>query len=323
MIKNLFKTEQFEKDSLAVFEKLLQGYRKAKQSGIWESDMDNLIDKLSHLPTAPFHRNLMKLFDYNYLVLSEEINSIVEKSLSVREQMKHTQRVVTIKEEYYSLPFINKNKYLKRLEIINNEGELCYLSTGKLKLNTKKFLKGFINRKAIFNEAVTSKIESQQYKELEIYHYSQFIDCSSTNPKDYYEFFCDYYGKVQFVQYFTNNEKSSTKDCGCTGQHFISDIVKFTKSQQVLWAYFFFRLIGLKLRVNIEAVILTRFLCSINNMELSNYRNTYFHKLIQKAPFIKSDKNLRPELEFVKLHFQINNLPTDDIKNVIEALTDK
>jgi hypothetical protein len=33
-------TENFERDSLTAFEKMLQGYKKAKQSLVWESNMD-------------------------------------------------------------------------------------------------------------------------------------------------------------------------------------------------------------------------------------------------------------------------------------------
>ena len=35
-----FNTEKFEKDSLKVFEHLLQGYRKAKQSNVWDSELE-------------------------------------------------------------------------------------------------------------------------------------------------------------------------------------------------------------------------------------------------------------------------------------------
>jgi len=45
-------TENFERDSLAAFEKLLQGYKKANQSLAWESNLDELVEKLTHLPTA-------------------------------------------------------------------------------------------------------------------------------------------------------------------------------------------------------------------------------------------------------------------------------
>jgi len=84
----------FEKDSLVTFEKLLQGYRKAKQSSAWEDKLDLLVDKMTHLPTDPFSQKLMRLFNYNYLVVSEPIDDIIEKSLKIREQMKHTQRYV-------------------------------------------------------------------------------------------------------------------------------------------------------------------------------------------------------------------------------------
>ena len=62
MIENEFSTDDFEKDCLAGFEKLLQGYKRAKQTSAWESDMNTLVDKLTHLPTAPFPRKLMEIF---------------------------------------------------------------------------------------------------------------------------------------------------------------------------------------------------------------------------------------------------------------------
>ncbi len=73
MTKREINTDNFEKKSLATFEKLLQGYRRATQSSAWESNMNELVGKLTHLPTDPFPIKLMELFDYNYLVLSEDI----------------------------------------------------------------------------------------------------------------------------------------------------------------------------------------------------------------------------------------------------------
>ncbi|MBS2101377.1 hypothetical protein KEM10_24060, partial [Carboxylicivirga linearis] len=114
MINQKIVAENFEKDCLAVFENLLQGYRKAKESTVWESKMDNLVEKLTHLPTAPFPTELMKLFDYDFLVQSEDINSIIEKALIIRERMKHTKRYVTINERYFSFLFLPPNTHLKR-----------------------------------------------------------------------------------------------------------------------------------------------------------------------------------------------------------------
>jgi hypothetical protein len=323
MTKEVFNTEQFEKDSLTAFEKLLQAYRKAKQSKVWESDMDKLVEKLIHLPTDPFLVSLMKLFDYDFLVQSDEINNIIDKSLEIREQMKHSQRLVTINEEYFSIPFLAKNTYLKRLKILNHENELCYQSLGKLRLNIGKFLKCFANKKISLSDIVYFKQKSIQYKELEIYFYSEFIDCTTTDPKDYYDFFCDYYSKILFIQYFTNKENGIPIIKAKANANLLSNVMNLTKSQQVLWSYFFFRLIGLKLRFNLELATLTRFIHSINKMELDNYRNSYVHKLVMKAPYVKSDRNLLPDLELVKALFKNNNLPSDEIENEIEKLSSK
>jgi hypothetical protein len=240
----VFNAEKFEKDSLAIFEKLLQGYRKAEQSGVWESKMNSLVEKLTHLPTAPFPDSLMQLFDYNYLVLSEDINVIIEKALVIREQMQRTKRTVTIREKYFSLPLLPKNTYLKYIEIFNNEGELCYLSKGRMRFSFSKLIESLGNRKLHISNAISLKQKSYQYKELEIYYYSQFVDCSSTNETDYYDFFCDYYGKIQFAQYFTNKENLIISGENMKTQ-ILADVVKFTSSQQVLWAYFFFGLLDL------------------------------------------------------------------------------
>ncbi len=134
-------TNDFEKHCLATFETLLQGYRRASQSSAWESNMAELVEKLTHLPTDPFAIKLMELFDYNYLVLSESIETIIDKSLVIREQMMHTQRFVNVHEQYYSLPFLPPETYLKRLEVYNQEGELCYQLVGKLRVNIPKLLK--------------------------------------------------------------------------------------------------------------------------------------------------------------------------------------
>ena len=71
-----------------------------------------------------------------------------------------------------------------------------------------------------------------------------------------------------------------------------SEIQSLTSSQQVLWGYFFFRIIGLRLRVNVEVAVLTRFLHVLNNIELEDYKNSYFYKLLSKAPYVKEDRNL-------------------------------
>ncbi len=134
----------------------------------------------------PFPCQLIKLFDYNYLVLSENIDSIIEKSLIIRAQMKPSQRFVKINEQYFSLPFLPQNTHLKRLEVFNNEGELCYLLIGKLRIRFGKFLSCLFpkNRTVQLHDVFMFKQKTIQYKKLEIYYYSQFIDLSSTKtPK--------------------------------------------------------------------------------------------------------------------------------------------
>lgn len=320
MINQKIVAENFEKDCLAVFENLLQGYRKAKESTVWESKMDNLVEKLTHLPTAPFPTELMKLFDYDFLVQSEDINSIIEKALIIRERMKHAKRYVTIKERYFSFLFLPPNTHLKRLEVYNNEGELCYLQVGKIRIKPKAILQWLIpgKKQVKFQDVINFRQKTFNYKALEIYYYSPLVDLSSTNPQDYYNFFCDYFGKLQFLKYFKSNGnieafpnlqqiKPRTHDA----------ILKLSSAQQVLWAYFIFRLLGLKHRVDVGNSTLARFLCVVNGIDVDNYKNVYFYRLIDKAPYIKNDKNLLVDLEVIKLHFQERNLPTGDIEKVI------
>jgi len=324
MIERDFSSEDFEKDCLAVFEKLLQGYKRANQTSTWESDMNALVDKLTHLPTDPFSRKLMELFDYHYLVLSKPIEKIIGEALEWREQMKHAERFVTVNQKYFSLPFLQTNTYIKKLEVFNHDGELCYRQTGVLRLNFKQILKRYILRdKTIcFQDLISFKQKITQRQELEIYFYSPIVDLSSTTPSDYYRFFCDYYGKTQFLNYFKTKAKDIPEKVG--GQFFMSSridkILSLSSSQQVLWAYFLFRLLGLKLRLNFEASMLARFLLILNRTETDDYRNTYYYKLSNKAPFVKEGKTLIVELEKTRMLFKEANLPTDDIDEVITKL---
>jgi len=162
-------------------------------------------------------------------------------------------------------------------------------------------------------------------QDLEIFYYSPFLDLSTTNPQNYYDFFCDYYGKTQLRKYFKTKDLKPTQP-EVTLQHTpktLDEIPRLSTSQQVLWAYFFFRLIGLKLRINVEVAVITRFLLIITKNSLDNYKTTYFYKLLARAPYIKEDKRLITDLEIVKLFFQANKLPTADIENEIQNLMKK
>lgn len=327
MIKTEITTEEFEKDSLAVFEKLLQGYNKAKDHSAWESNVDNLIQKMTHLPTAPFPVQLMKLFDYHCLVSGEDITTIIDKALEIRKQMQHKQRYIRIKEKYYSLPFLPKNTYLKRLNVFNHEGELCYYIEGKLYLRLQRLLICLSpgRRKVALHNLFAVKQKTVRIQELEIYYYSPFLDLSTTNPRSYYNFFCDYYGKTQFLKYFNaKNLISQPLELPLKSTPMALDEVhRLSTSQQVLWAYFFFRLLGLKLRINVEVAVITRFLLIVTKNSLDNYKTTYFYKLLSRAPYIKEDKRLITDMETVKLFFQANKLPIADIEKEIQNLLTK
>jgi hypothetical protein len=320
MIEQRIVAENFEKDCLTVFENLLQGYRKAKESTVWESNMENLVEKLTHLPTAPFPTELMKLFDYNFIVQSDDINSIIEKALIIRERMQHTKRYVTIKEKYFSFLFLPPNTHLKRLEVYNNEGELCYLQVGKIRIKPKPFLQWITpgNKQVRLQDVINFKQKTFHIKALEIYYYSPIVDLSSTNPQDYYNFFSDYFGKLQFLKYFkSNGNVIAFPNLQQIKPRTHEAILKLSSAQQVLWAYFLFRLLGLKLRVDVGNSTLARFLCFVNGIDVDNYKNSYFYRLMEKAPYIKNDKNLLVDLEVIRLHFQERNLPIGDIEKVI------
>lgn len=310
--------EKFEKDSLVVFEMLLQGYKKAKESNVWESNMDGLVEKMTQYPTAPFPVRLMELFDFDYLVMSHSIENIIKKSLVIREQMEHTQRSITIDEKYYSRPFLQPNTYLKSLKIYNAEGELCYREKGKIRIRHTKFLKwifsGMNNDK--FKKVVHYKQSSMEVQPLEIYYYSEFINLSVTDPVAYYNFFCDYHGKIKFLNYIKANSDISLSSTIYTDTRTIRN---FSSLGQVLWAYFVFDVIGLKLRENLDASTLTKFLHIINNLNIDDYKNSYFYKLAGKVPHIKS-KNLLEELEALKKYFRKKNFPTHEVENVISKI---
>lgn len=314
-------TENFERDSLVAFEKLLQGYKKANQSLVWESNLDELVEKLTHLPTAPFPTQLMKLFDYNYLVLSEDIENIIEKALQIREQMQHKQRFIRMEERYFSLPFLPKNTHIKTLKVYNHEGELCYHLVGKIYLELNRLLLCFRpGKKGVsFQDIVKFNQKTIQVRKLEIYYYSPFLDLTTTDPHRYYEFFCDYYGKTQFLKYFSSKDIISLplENTLRNTPKALEDILQLTSSQQVLWAYFLFRLMGMKLRLHVDAAMMTRFLLIINRTELDDYKKSYFYKLVSKAPYVKEDKKLLADLETVRFHFQKGNLPTGDIEKEI------
>jgi hypothetical protein len=91
--------------------------------------------------------------------------------------------------------------------------------------------------------------------------------------------------------------------------------VKLPKVQQTLWAFYVFRLIGLDLRSNLGVVNMTRFLLLINNDNTANYKNSYFYKLALKIKDNKIGKHHLTNLTIVETMFEINNFPTDDLKN--------
>ena len=308
----------FEKNCLAVFEKLLQGYKRAKESNVWESNIEELLDKMTQFPTEPFSTKLMDMFDYDYLVKAESIESIIEKSLIIREQLKDTERFVTVSEKYFSLPFLPSNTYLKKLEIFNSKGELCYTQKGRMRINIiRLFIWIFLREKAKKTQDIISiQHKSSEIKLLEIYYYSEYINLSTTDPKAYYKFFCDYYGKLKFLNYIRANNNIPIEVTEPTSVKTISEL---SSIRQVLWAKFIFNLVGLRLRENLDTSSLAKFLLLINNMNLEDYKNSYFYKIAGKLQNLSSKKYYR-ELEYVRTYFQERKIPTKDIDNELEKL---
>jgi len=313
--------DNFEKDCLAVFEKLLQGYKRAKESNVWEANIDELIDKITQIPTEPFSKRLMGIFDYDYLVKSESIESIIEKSLLIREQMEHTQRFVTVNEKYFSLPFVPAKTHRKKLEVYNNKGELCYTEVGKVHINIKQLILWIFFKNSDFKLQDIFNIEqsTKEFKTLEIYFYSEHINLSTTDHKAYYTFFCDYYGKHKFLKYINTNQDASEDKPKATG---IKAITELSKVRQVLWANFIFNLIGLRLRENLDTSSLTKFLLLLNKNNLDDYKNSYFYKLAGKLHELDSRKYLR-DLEYMRNLFLDKNLSTRDIDREIKKMKRK
>ncbi len=308
----------FEKNCLAVFEKLLQGYKRAKESNVWESNIEELLDKMTQFPTDPFSSKLMDIFDYDYLVKAESIENIIEKSLTIREQLKHTERYVTVSEKYFTLPFLPPNTHLKKLEIFNSNGELCYTQKGRMRINIiRLFIWIFLReKKQKLQDIISVQHESTEIKLLEIYYYSEYINLSTTDYKAYYNFFCDYYGKLKFLNYIRVNNNITIETIEPTSVKTISEL---TSIRQVIWAKFIFNLIGLRLRENLDTSSLAKFLLLINNMNLEDYKNSYFYKIASKLQNLSSKKYYR-ELEYMKTYFQERKIPTKDIDNELEKL---
>ncbi len=66
--------------------------------------------------------------------------------------------------------------------------------------------------------------------------------------------------------------------------------------------------------------MLAKFLLLMNRAEIDDYRNSYFYKLFNKAPYIKEGKSLIVELEKTRMLFKEANLPTEDIEEIIAKL---
>lgn len=321
MTSHNFHTDKFEKDCLVVFEKLLQAYKRAKQTTAWESDMKSLVEKLTQLPNDPFSIEIIELFQYHYLTLSEKIDTVIDKALSIRQHQESTQRFITVKQKFYNNLFLPRNTYLKSLRVFNHENEECYRVKGKIQVNFIKLIKWAIGYKChSFTNALSFKQKTKQYNSLEIYNYSQYINLSNTTRADYYSFFCDYYGKAQLINYLNNKHTASSQSKNEVPYTSLISVQTLSTSQQVLWAYFFFRLMGLKLRVNTSVSTLVRFLHIINRIDVNTYKQSYYYTLAKSAPYLKEDKNLLKDLETVRLHFIQNKLPVDDIEKEVFLL---
>lgn len=147
---------------------------------------------------------------------------------------------------------------------------------------------------------------------------------SETNNEAYYRFFCDYFGKVQFLNYLESKENSEISKHTHNWQTG-SSIINFgslNKAQRVLWAYYFFKLIGLNPRDNVDVSVLIKFLHVTNNLELTNYKNSYFYKLAWKAPKTKvNPQKLIHDLNLVKQHFKELGLSIAEIEHEISMLS--
>ncbi|MEN8883680.1 MAG: hypothetical protein ABF244_05560 [Flavobacteriaceae bacterium] len=298
--------EQFEKDSLEKFERILQSYRRAKESSHLAIDMEKTIEMLLDFPTDELSISMMKLFDFEYLVKGISIDKLIAKALCYEKEILATPRSIKVKLSFYKFPFVGKEKYLKRYETFNHKDECCYLIKGVFRVSLSKGVYYYQNNTV--------------FKELEIHKYSKYLSDSQNTSDCFYSFFMDYHSKVLFVKYFSNLKKEEGRISSNATKNILTEVLQMTNAQQVLWSYFFFRGIGLKLRLNLEGAMLTRFVHAINQMELKNYRNSYVHKLVMKAPYVKSDKNLVTDLLLIKSHFQKCGFSTLEIENEIHKI---
>ena len=304
-----FTAEQFEKESLERFEEILRSYQRAKANPHLEIDIEKTIELLLDFPTDSLSVSMMRLFDFEYLVKGVSIDNLITKAQIFEKENALAPRNIKIKLIFYNFPFLSKEKYLRRYEILNYKNESCYLIKGSF---------GFTLSKGVFYQQ-----KNTSYRELEIHRYSKYLNDENNSIAYYYSFFVDYHSKVLFVKYFTNSKKENNIICSQGNTNILTEVLQMTNAQQVLWSYFFFRGIGLKLRLNLEGAMLTRFVQAINRMELKNYRNSYVHKLVMKAPYVKSDKNLVADLLLIKTHFLKHGFSSLEIENEIHKIDKK
>jgi len=242
----------FERESLEKFENLLNGYRKAQETFTWESNIDELVKKITLLPTDPFSIKLMELFDYDYIVNGDSINLIIEKSLIIREQMQSMKRFVNVTEEYYRIPFLKKNRHIKKVEVFDNDGELCYQIQNRISINYRKLFNQTIlslGKRIKIDDIFTFSKEVVELKKLEIFYYSEFIDLSTISKESFYSFYIDYYGKTQFKRFLQSKESLNVAPTilPTLNKCILNDVVKLSKVQQTLWAFYVYSPYKLKI----------------------------------------------------------------------------
>lgn len=166
MCKLEISTSRFEKESLVTFEKLFYSYKNAKDSNVDEPGKEKIVNKLTHLPNDPFSTKLMELFDYYYLILSEDIESIIRRALEMRVYMEHTERYVTLEEKYFPKWLQPFDTQLKSLRVIDHEGDLCYLQVYKVRINFCKLFKSLLpfRKKVSRNDLIVFREKTIQKK---------------------------------------------------------------------------------------------------------------------------------------------------------------
>ena len=257
----------------------------------------------------------------------------------MRQELIPKERRVSYKNKYYNYHFVTRDKYIKKQIIYNADNEICYITRYKLKPKFKYLFQAKFARTKEEKETkerlfLGLEPEVIQKKELRIFFYSKIINIHTTDIEKYFEFYVDYYSKMLFRNFITenlNNEKIDTADLYdvkpiekiVVDSPIEFDVSKFSNAQIVLLTYFYLKELGLEPRVGTYVSTMIRFIHIITQTNYTKAKNSVFYKLASRAPNFKSDANLIIDLEVIKAEFERVELPIDEIQKEINIARKK